>query len=104
MAKVFLFLVDLAWRSRFTLPLMVAASFFALDMRVQVDMSFQRGQLVAGTLFDDYEYDDEDEEDEDEDEGIDIIPIAERSDDADGASTFLSTDTSENEESDSSTH
>lgn len=44
--EVFLFLTDLAWKSRLTIPMIVTTVFLILDIRLQIEINIQTGQVV----------------------------------------------------------
>jgi len=45
--KVFMFLTDLAWKSRLTIPIMVTTAFLVMDIRLQIEINIQSGQFVS---------------------------------------------------------
>ncbi|XP_030384876.1 uncharacterized protein LOC115632045 [Scaptodrosophila lebanonensis] len=45
--NVFLFLTDLAWKNRFTLPVLVTTAFLVMDLRLQIEINVQTGQVDA---------------------------------------------------------
>lgn len=86
--EVFLFLTDLAWKSRMTIPVLVTTVFLIMDIRLQIEINIQSGQpAVELADLDDLddsmeEYttaseedivdetdDDDDEEEDDDDDG-----------------------------------
>ncbi|XP_017859678.1 PREDICTED: uncharacterized protein LOC108611499 [Drosophila arizonae] len=48
--NVFLFLTDLAWKSRLTIPLLVTTAFLVMDIRLQIEINIQTGQVNASDL------------------------------------------------------
>lgn len=44
---VFLFLTDLAWKSRMTIPVLVTTVFLIMDIRLQIEINIQSGQAVG---------------------------------------------------------
>ncbi|XP_017076405.1 uncharacterized protein LOC108111447 [Drosophila eugracilis] len=50
--KVFMFLTDLAWKSRLTIPIMVTTAFLVMDIRLQIEINIQSGQFNASDLED----------------------------------------------------
>ncbi|XP_055847842.1 uncharacterized protein LOC129913277 [Episyrphus balteatus] len=42
--EVFLFLTDLAWKSRMTIPVLVTTVFLVMDIRLQIEINIQSGQ------------------------------------------------------------
>ncbi|XP_043655547.1 uncharacterized protein LOC122621667 [Drosophila teissieri] len=50
--KVFMFLTDLAWKSRLTIPIMVTTAFLVMDIRLQIEINIQSGQFNASDLDD----------------------------------------------------
>lgn len=82
--EVFLFLTDLAWKSRMTIPVLVTTVFLIMDIRLQIEINIQAGQpaVELADLDDDSmeEFttegegdsdDDDDDEDEDDDDAND---------------------------------
>lgn len=63
--EVFLFLTDLAWKSRLTIPMIVTTVFLILDIRLQIEINIQTGQAAAD-LDDLDDYDDDDDDDDDD--------------------------------------
>jgi len=45
--QAFLFLTNLAWKCRITLPVLVTAVFMVMDIRLQIEINIQAGQLAA---------------------------------------------------------
>lgn len=45
--NVFLFLTDLAWKSRLTIPVLVTTAFLVMDIRLQIEINIQTGQVVS---------------------------------------------------------
>lgn len=41
--EVFLFLTDLAWKSRMTIPVIVTTAFLIMDIRLQIEINIQSG-------------------------------------------------------------
>lgn len=53
--EVFLFLTDLAWKSRITIPMLVTTVFLIMDIRLQIEINIQAGGgQVVRVLF--YKY------------------------------------------------
>ncbi|KAI8046595.1 uncharacterized protein LOC128252414 isoform X1 [Drosophila gunungcola] len=50
--KVFMFLTDLAWKSRLTIPVLVTTVFLVMDIRLQIEINIQSGQFNASDLDD----------------------------------------------------
>ncbi|XP_030369952.1 uncharacterized protein LOC115620715 [Scaptodrosophila lebanonensis] len=50
--NVFLFLTDLAWKSRLTIPVLVTTAFLVMDIRLQIEINIQSGQVNASDLED----------------------------------------------------
>ncbi|XP_017041709.1 uncharacterized protein LOC108088445 isoform X1 [Drosophila ficusphila] len=50
--KVFMFLTDLAWKSRLTIPVLVTTAFLVMDIRLQIEINIQSGQFNASDLDD----------------------------------------------------
>ncbi|XP_017091956.1 uncharacterized protein [Drosophila bipectinata] len=50
--NVFLFLTDLAWKSRLTIPVLVTTAFLVMDIRLQIEINIQSGQFNASDLDD----------------------------------------------------
>ncbi|KAH8312655.1 hypothetical protein KR044_012003 [Drosophila immigrans] len=48
--NVFLFLTDLAWKSRLTIPVLVTTAFLVMDIRLQIEINIQTGQVNASDL------------------------------------------------------
>ncbi|KAH8402773.1 hypothetical protein KR215_010320 [Drosophila sulfurigaster] len=48
--SVFLFLTDLAWKSRLTIPVLVTTAFLVMDIRLQIEINIQTGQVNASDL------------------------------------------------------
>lgn len=44
--QTFLFLTNLAWKSKVTLPILVTAVFLAMDFRMQIELNIETEQLV----------------------------------------------------------
>lgn len=44
--EVFLFLTDLAWKSRVTIPMLVTTVFLIMDIRLQIEINIQTGQVI----------------------------------------------------------
>jgi len=69
--KSLVFLLNLAWKSRFHLPVLIAVGFMVLDIRMQleinVDVQVRHVHDQDGDE-DDHEDDDEDDEDDDDDD------------------------------------
>lgn len=57
--EVFLFLTNLAWKSRMTIPILVTTVFLIMDIRLQIEINIQSGQVAAA------EFDQLDESDDD---------------------------------------
>ncbi|XP_067616743.1 uncharacterized protein [Eurosta solidaginis] len=64
--EVFLFLTDLAWKSRLTIPVLVTTVFLIMDIRLQIEINIQSGQAAAD-LDDDDDSDDDDDDDDSDD-------------------------------------
>ncbi|XP_055381436.1 uncharacterized protein LOC129612021 [Condylostylus longicornis] len=45
--RAFLFLTNLAWKCRITLPVLVTAVFMVMDIRLQIEINIQAGHLAA---------------------------------------------------------
>ncbi|TMW45410.1 hypothetical protein DOY81_009507 [Sarcophaga bullata] len=66
--EVFMFLTNLAWKSRLTIPVLVTTAFLIMDIRLQIEINIQSGQVAAAEFNridgdDDY-IDNNDEDDE----------------------------------------
>lgn len=48
--NIFLFLTDLAWKSRLTIPVLVTTAFLVMDIRLQIEINIQTGQVNASDL------------------------------------------------------
>ncbi|XP_068152510.1 uncharacterized protein [Drosophila tropicalis] len=48
--NVFLFLTDLAWKSRLTIPVLVTTAFLVMDIRLQIEINIESGQVTASEL------------------------------------------------------
>ncbi|EDV94643.1 uncharacterized protein LOC6567633 [Drosophila grimshawi] len=48
--KVFLFLTDLAWKSRLTIPVLVTTAFLVMDIRLQIEINIETGQVNASDM------------------------------------------------------
>lgn len=48
--KVFMFLTDLAWKSRLTIPVIVTTAFLVMDIRLQIEINIQSGQFVSDAV------------------------------------------------------
>ncbi|XP_016951518.1 protein PFC0760c [Drosophila biarmipes] len=57
--KVFMFLTDLAWKSRLTIPIMVTTAFLVMDIRLQIEINIQSGQFNASDMEDGDDGDDQ---------------------------------------------
>lgn len=68
--EVFLFLTDLAWKSRITIPMLVTTVFLIMDIRLQIEINIQTGQAAADLDDLDDDYDDDDDDDDDSDDYI----------------------------------
>lgn len=87
--EVFIFLTNLAWKSRITIPVLVTTAFLIMDIRLQIEINIESGQVAAAELnrierddeyidnndeYDDYNYEEyttdssADADDEDDDE------------------------------------
>lgn len=76
--EVFLFLTDLAWKSRLTIPVLVTTVFLIMDIRLQIEVNIHSGHTGAelddlddttdGDDDDDDDDFDDDDDDDDEDE------------------------------------
>ncbi|XP_054725703.1 uncharacterized protein LOC129235723 [Anastrepha obliqua] len=70
--EVFLFLTDLAWKSRVTIPMLVTTIFLIMDIRLQIEINIQSGQAAADLdqidFVDDNNDDDDDDVDDDDDD------------------------------------
>ncbi|XP_037949281.1 uncharacterized protein LOC119680513 [Teleopsis dalmanni] len=44
--KLFLFLTDLAYKSRLTIPVLITSAFLVLDIRLQIEINVQTGQIA----------------------------------------------------------
>lgn len=66
--EVFLFLTDLAWKSRITIPMLVTTVFLIMDIRLQIEINIQTGQAAADLDDLDDDYDDDDDDDDDSDD------------------------------------
>lgn len=45
--EVFMFLTNLAWKSRLTIPVLVTTAFLIMDIRLQIEINIQSGQVVC---------------------------------------------------------
>ncbi|KAM7361703.1 uncharacterized protein ACRADG_012645 isoform 1-T2 [Cochliomyia hominivorax] len=66
--EVFMFLTNLAWKSRLTIPVLVTTAFLIMDIRLQIEINIQSGQVAAAEFnrLDNNDYiDDNDDDDED---------------------------------------
>ncbi|XP_022217079.1 uncharacterized protein LOC111070670 [Drosophila obscura] len=50
--NIFLFLTELAWKSRLTIPILVTTAFLVMDIRLQIEINIQSGQFNASDLDD----------------------------------------------------
>lgn len=67
--KSLVFLLNLAWKSRFHLPILIAVGFMVLDVRMQLEINVDvQVRNVHDQDGDDDDDDDEDDNDDDEDE------------------------------------
>jgi hypothetical protein len=67
--KSLVFLLNLAWKSRFHLPILIAVGFMVLDVRMQLEINVDvQVRNVHDQDGDDDDDDDEDDSDDDEDE------------------------------------
>ncbi|XP_065372362.1 calsequestrin-2 [Calliphora vicina] len=68
--EVFMFLTNLAWKSRLTIPVLVTTAFLIMDIRLQIEINIQSGQVAAAEFNrldnDDDEYIDNNDDDDDE--------------------------------------
>ncbi|XP_073817870.1 uncharacterized protein [Musca autumnalis] len=62
--EIFMFLTNLAWKSRMTIPVLVTTAFLIMDIRLQIEINFQSGQVAAA----EFDADDDDYLDDDDDE------------------------------------
>lgn len=44
--ELFMFLTDLAWKNRVTIPVLITTAFLILDIRLQIEINVQAGQIV----------------------------------------------------------
>ncbi|XP_017026698.1 uncharacterized protein [Drosophila kikkawai] len=51
--NVFLFLTELAWKSRLTIPVLVTTAFLVMDIRLQIEINIQTGQFNPSDMDDD---------------------------------------------------
>ncbi|XP_020817736.1 uncharacterized protein LOC110191280 [Drosophila serrata] len=51
--NVFLFLTELAWKSRLTIPVLVTTAFLVMDIRLQIEINIQSGQFNPSDLDED---------------------------------------------------
>ncbi|XP_013106964.1 uncharacterized protein LOC106086725 [Stomoxys calcitrans] len=65
--EVFMFLTNLAWKSRVTIPVLVTTAFLIMDIRLQIEINIQSGQ-VAAAEFNRMDGDDDDYLDDEEDD------------------------------------
>ncbi|KAL9900628.1 uncharacterized protein ACN427_007754 isoform 2-T2 [Glossina fuscipes fuscipes] len=61
--EVFMFLTNLAWKSRLIIPLLVTTAFLIMDVRFQIEINIQAGQAAAADL--DQLADNSDDDDDD---------------------------------------
>ncbi|XP_075147369.1 uncharacterized protein LOC142221498 [Haematobia irritans] len=66
--EVFMFLTNLAWKSRVTIPVLVTTAFLIMDIRLQIEINIQSGHVAAAEFNridgdDDYLDDDDDDYD-----------------------------------------
>jgi len=81
--KGLVFLLNLAWNSRFRLPVLITVGFMVLDVRMQLEINVDievRHVHIQGEDDDDDEEEDDDDDDDDDDEDED----EEEDDDEDG--------------------
>lgn len=45
--ELFIFLTDLAWKNRITIPVLITTAFLILDIRLQIEINVQAGQIVS---------------------------------------------------------
>ncbi|XP_023304098.2 aspartic acid-rich protein [Lucilia cuprina] len=69
--EVFMFLTNLAWKSRLTIPVLVTTAFLIMDIRLQIEINIQSGQVAAAEFNrldndGDDEYIDNNDDDDDE--------------------------------------
>ncbi|XP_005185682.1 uncharacterized protein LOC101897921 [Musca domestica] len=62
--EIFMFLTNLAWKSRMTIPVLVTTAFLIMDIRLQIEINFQSGQVAAA----EFDADDDDYLDDDDDD------------------------------------
>lgn len=48
--EIFMFLTNLAWKSRMTIPVLVTTAFLIMDIRLQIEINFQSGQVVGNIV------------------------------------------------------
>lgn len=48
--EVFMFLTNLAWKSRLTIPVLVTTAFLIMDIRLQIEINIQSGQVVRSLI------------------------------------------------------
>ncbi|KAL9900625.1 uncharacterized protein ACN427_007752 isoform 3-T3 [Glossina fuscipes fuscipes] len=61
--EVFMFLTNLAWKSRLAIPVLVTTAFLIMDIRLQIEINLQFGQAAAADL--DQLADNSDDDDDD---------------------------------------
>jgi hypothetical protein len=67
--KSLMFLLNLAWKSRFHLPVLIAVGFMVLDVRMQLEINVDvQVRHVHDQDGDDEDDDDDDDEDDDDDD------------------------------------
>lgn len=76
MAEAFTFLLKLAWESRYRIPLIIAISFMAFDIRMMLEINVQMRRIQSARIHPPIELDD--------------VPILEDYTDSDGEWTFAS--------------
>lgn len=71
--NVFLFLTELAWKSRLTIPVLVTTAFLVMDIRLQIEINIQSGQVNASDIEDPEDgYDEDNLGVDDEENGSDL--------------------------------
>ncbi|XP_037899677.1 uncharacterized protein LOC119644216 isoform X2 [Glossina fuscipes] len=65
--EVFMFLTNLAWKSRLAIPVLVTTAFLIMDIRLQIEINLQFGQAAAADL--DQLADNSDDDDDDNTNG-----------------------------------
>ncbi|KAJ9577620.1 hypothetical protein L9F63_005807 [Diploptera punctata] len=82
--KGLVFLLNLAWNSRFRLPVLITVGFMVLDVRMQleinVDIEVRHVHVAEGDNDDDDDDDDDDDEDDDDDDDDEELDLIENPD------------------------